>query len=359
MAEIRELRRTRPPTEVPDEVFAGSADPLARAASVVARGPGGIRAQSSHVGAPAVLLRRVLNRALFPYIAEQHDLHRALVDVVTGLDARARAAEEAERALRARIESLERQLADVAAEASGARADAARLGAELTATPYAARPEALRTRDPRGRPAIGFASAGGDASGYVGFEDVFRGPEDFIRERQRVYLEVIDGRAPVVDVGSGRGEFLDLMREAGIAATGVDLDEGMVGHARAKGHEVALGDGVAHLEGLEDESLGVVFSAQLIEHLEQGALVEFLDVAKRKLKPGGLFVAETVNPHSIQAFKAYWTDRTHEPPVFPEVAVTLCRLAGFESAWVLFPNGSGDLERDRTTSGEYAVVASA
>jgi hypothetical protein len=64
-----------------------------------------------------------------------------------------------------------------------------------------------------------------------------------------------------------------------------------------------------------------------------------------------------VNPHSLEASKAFWVDLTHQTPIFPEVAVMLCRLHGFESALVSFPNGSGELERDRREQGEYAVVA--
>jgi hypothetical protein len=64
-----------------------------------------------------------------------------------------------------------------------------------------------------------------------------------------------------------------------------------------------------------------------------------------------------VNPHSIAALKTFWVDLTHEKPVFPEVALALCRLHGFGSARVIFPNGTGDLETDRRTEGEYTVVA--
>jgi hypothetical protein len=86
-------------------------------------------------------------------------------------------------------------------------------------------------------------------------------------------------------------------------------------------------------------------------------LLRFLSLARVKLASGGLFVAETVNPHSIPALKAFWVDLTHEKPIFPEVALALCRLHGFESAGIFFPNGSGDLESDRRNQGEYAVVA--
>jgi SAM-dependent methyltransferase len=131
----------------------------------------------------------------------------------------------------------------------------------------------------------------------------------------------------------------------------------MVARCREKGHEVALGDGVAHMEGLKDGSLGLVFSAQVVEHMPPEVLKRFLAVAARKLRPGGLLVAETVNPHSVAALKAFWVDITHQHPLFPETMLALARIAGFGSAYVFHPNGVGDVERDRYTTGEYAVVA--
>jgi O-antigen chain-terminating methyltransferase len=131
----------------------------------------------------------------------------------------------------------------------------------------------------------------------------------------------------------------------------------MVARCREKGLGVEQAEAVSYLEAQPDGSLGVVFSAQVIEHLPYEELVRYFQLAERKLVPGGLFIAETVNPHSIQAFKAFWVDLTHRLPIFPEVAVTLARLHGFESAYVFFPLGTGELETDRRTQGEYAVVA--
>ena len=83
----------------------------------------------------------------------------------------------------------------------------------------------------------------------------------------------------------------------------------------------------------------------------------FLHLSLAKLAPGGQLIFETVNPHAIEAFKTFWTDLTHQRPIFPEVAVAWCWLMGFDQAYVFFPNGSGDLDNDRRSQGEYAVVA--
>jgi glycosyltransferase involved in cell wall biosynthesis/SAM-dependent methyltransferase len=200
-----------------------------------------------------------------------------------------------------------------------------------------------------------------DAAGvdtYRTFEDIFRGSEEFIRLRQEVYLELLDGHSPVLDFGCGRGEFLDLLREHDVGRMGVDSDAGMVARCREKGHtEVVLADGLRYLETLEDGTLGAIFCAQVIEHLPYHDLLSFLALARLKLCGDGILIAETVNPHSLAALKTFWVDLTHQHPIFPEVALALCRSSGFPAAFVFHPNGTGDVEQDRFTQGEYAVVA--
>lgn len=192
---------------------------------------------------------------------------------------------------------------------------------------------------------------------YLAFEDAFRLSEEIVRERQRPYLALLQGRQPVLDVGCGRGEFLELLRDAEVPASGVDLDAGMVARSRTKGLDVQQADAVAYLERVPDESLGVVFAAQVVEHLAYDHLLAFLRLSSQKLTPGGLLIAETVNPHSPGALKNFWFDMTHQHPVFPEVLLTLCRSIGFAPAYVFHPGGSGDVDRDRERMGDYALIA--
>jgi SAM-dependent methyltransferase len=255
------------------------------------------------------------------------------------------------------LERLRRTSATSAVELQAAAAAVRTLDEKLHHRIYVAAPDELMTTDPSGRPTIGYRGEGEASDIYAGFEEIFRGPEELIRDRQRVYIDLVRGHGPVLDVGCGRGEFLDLLGEAGIKSRGVDLDDGMVTRARAKGHEVELADANAYLADVPDGSLGTIFSAQLIEHLAYDELEEFLHLAHAKLRPDGLFVAETVNPYAVNALRAFWVDLTHRVPIYPEVAVVLCRLTGFAEARILFPRGSGDLEQDRRDLGEYAVVA--
>lgn len=235
----------------------------------------------------------------------------------------------------------------------------AELEERLFAVPYMSDPQLLLERDDAGRERLGFSSAGDarEVDDYRAFEAMFRGPEALIRERQQVYVPLLHGHPPVADLGCGRGEMLDLLREAGIEATGVDGDRGMVERCRAKGHDVVEADLIDWLRSRPAASLGAIFSAQVIEHLGYDALRECLTLARHRLRPGGLLIAETVNPHALEAFKTFHTDLTHQHPIFPEVALALVRQAGFARAHVLFPTGSGELRADRRTCGEYAVIA--
>ena len=246
-------------------------------------------------------------------------------------------------------------------ELGGANAEQlGRLLGELRATAHVWDPSLVSTMDDgAGGTTIGYraATAGPTASPYLDFEEIFRGPESSVRDRQRPYVERLRGRAPVVDIGCGRGELLDLCRDAGIAVLGVDIDSGMVDRCRTKGHRVEHADALEYLAGWPDHSIGAIFSAQFIEHLPHERLIRFLQLSYQKLTADGLFVAETVNPHSIQAFKAFWTDHTHERPIFPEPLLALCKLYGFAEASIFFPTGSGNFQADRWTQGDYAVVA--
>jgi SAM-dependent methyltransferase/predicted nucleic acid-binding Zn-ribbon protein len=235
--------------------------------------------------------------------------------------------------------------------------DAAFACAELTATPYLADYDAVHTLDEAGRPQLGFVGPLCACGSYASFEDTFRGSEDMIRERQRIYLSYLAGTTSVVDLGTGRGEMLDLLEEAGIYAVGVDLDRDMVKRARAKGRKVECVDALEFLERQPDGSLGAIFSAQFVEHLQPEVLMRLLRVARMKLRPGGVMITETVNPHSPRALKAFWVDLTHVHPLFPESLLLWHRLLGYIQARVLFPAGSGDLVEDLRTQGDFAIIA--
>jgi O-antigen chain-terminating methyltransferase len=179
---------------------------------------------------------------------------------------------------------------------------------------------------------------------YFAFESRMRASTEEIRRRQRAYVDDFREAAPVLDAGCGRGEFLGLLREAGIEARGVDADADMVAYARGEGLEVEQADVVAHLEGLDDRALGGVFAAQLVEHLPPPVLLRFLELAHAKLRPGGVLVAETINPLSPLALRNYFADLTHAQPLVPETLVLLARHAGFRDVETRFLNTPDPVE---------------
>jgi 2-polyprenyl-3-methyl-5-hydroxy-6-metoxy-1,4-benzoquinol methylase len=206
-------------------------------------------------------------------------------------------------------------------------------------------------RRPAGRPAPAQTAPAEPVSeppfDYFSLEMRIRGPRDDVRERQRIYVDAFKDAAPVLDVGAGRGEFLELLGEAGIESRGIELDEELVEYGRSQGLAVDHADAVSHLEGLEDGSLGGIFAAQLVEHLPPPALMRFLAAAALKLRPGGLLVAETINPLTLVALKHYFADPTHAQPLVPETLEVLARQAGFRRTELRFLNEPSERERLR------------
>ena len=154
---------------------------------------------------------------------------------------------------------------------------------------------------------------------YVGFEDRFRGSREAIRARLESYLPFFVGATDVLDVGCGRGEFLELLAGAGVRARGLDLNHEMAELCRARGLEVAEADAVGYLTTLPDASLGGIFAAQVVEHLQPAYLLRFLELAFHKVRPGGRVVLETLNPACwVAFFDSYIRDITHVWPLHPE-----------------------------------------
>ncbi len=294
-------------------------------------------------------VRRAALTAMRPYTHHQDELSAFTVRALRELDDRLDDLTLDTQAQVARLQALVH------------RSDAA-IAKELTllvegmrARPASTHP-AISQTDERGHRVLRFDGASSDAATYRGFEDIFRGDERAVREQQLAYLPHYAGAEWVLDLGCGRGEFMDALVAREIGARGADMDESMVARCAEKGLDVQLADAATYLRGLDDASVPGMFAAQVVEHLDAGQLTELLALMQRKLAPGGVAVMETVNPHNPAAMKAFWTDTTHHHPLFPEVLLALCRLAGFESGEVRFPAETGDFDADVYVNRDYAVV---
>jgi SAM-dependent methyltransferase len=280
------------------------------------------------------VLRRLMRFYVEPFAADQRAYNDAALKLVDELF------EEVDLAY-GRLDRAERELAE--------RREDARRVAELEErlTRVERRPAGAAPATVAAQPA---AAALPD---YFAFEARMRGRSEEIRERQRAYVEDFREAAPVLDVGCGRGELVGLLREAGIEARGVDADADMVAFARGEGLPVEQADLLAYLEGLDDGSIGGVFAGQVVEHLPPPALVRLFQLAAAKLRPGGLLVAETINPLSPLALRHYFADLTHAQPLVPETLELLARQVGFVDTEIQFLNEPAD----RLTEPDDPVIA--
>jgi SAM-dependent methyltransferase len=172
---------------------------------------------------------------------------------------------------------------------------------------------------------------------YFLFEERYRGDETDIRDRQKEYVEYFRGRENVVDIGCGRGEFLELLRSHSINARGVELGTDQYLLCREKGLDVVQQDLFAFLESVPDGSLGGLFSAQVIEHLSASDQLRYVALAHRKTQPGSPVIFETINPECAYALlHNFFLDPTHVRPVHPETLKFAMESANFKDVKLRF-----------------------
>jgi len=171
---------------------------------------------------------------------------------------------------------------------------------------------------------------------YAAFEDRFRGPQAEIRQRLEPYLKFVGdvgagtSGAPVLDLGCGRGEWLDMLRGQALVASGVDLNGLFVAECEDKGLDVEYIDALSKLRSLPDASLGMVTLFHLAEHLPFRILIDLIDEVHRVLVPGGGLIMETPNPeNALVAQWAFYMDPTHRNPLPPVMLRWMVQARGF------------------------------
>ena len=156
---------------------------------------------------------------------------------------------------------------------------------------------------------------------YVALEEAFRGSTEVIKERAREYLDdvlALSRRGPVVDLGCGRGEWLEVLKESGVDAYGIDLNPQFVEGCVARGLDVRLADAFPHLAEVPERSLAAVTAFHVAEHMPIEALVELIDLSIRALRPGGLLILETPNPDSlVVGASTFYIDPNSPAPTEP------------------------------------------
>jgi O-antigen chain-terminating methyltransferase len=164
---------------------------------------------------------------------------------------------------------------------------------------------------------------------YFLFEERFRGSREVIKQRQLAFLPYFENCSHVLDIGCGRGEFLEILRDHNISGIGVDVNADMVSYCRSHQLDVQQADAIAYLEKLEDKSLDGIFIDHVVEHLEPEYLIRLLALCYQKLKFGYYLVVETVNPLSFVSFVNFYIDLTHKRPIHPETLQFLISAAEF------------------------------
>ncbi|MEO8259445.1 MAG: class I SAM-dependent methyltransferase [Acidobacteriota bacterium] len=191
-----------------------------------------------------------------------------------------------------------------------------------------------------------------DSLTYVGFEDRFRGSQDEIRTRVEDYLPILASASDVLDVGCGRGELLDLLRQHGVRARGVDVNDAMVELCRARGLEVDRDEALRYLERQPDGSIGGLIAIQVVEHFAPAYLLRVLETAHHKMRPGAPLVLETINPACWMAFfECYLRDVTHRQALHPDTLRYLVQTSGFTNVDVQFRSPISEADRLARISG--------
>lgn len=262
-----------------------------------------------HLGTLSVNLE-LLKGEFREILATVEDLGRAIAP-----DAGLAAATERMSELRESVRALEQQVRT--------------LRSASPTSPVAAAPGAPTPTQPGAPPATA-TTPGFD---YTGFERRFRGsPEEILDTLRERYFDDLAEAGSVLDVGCGRGELVTALAEMGLETSGVDSDPDMVAEARRLGARVELGDALAHLRSLPEASLGAVVAIQVVEHLPFARVVELVELVRSRLRPGGLFVAETPNPASLVVLgNSFILDPTHERPLHPSLLGFLCESTGYRS----------------------------
>jgi len=294
------------------------------------------------------VVRRLLRWYINPIVEQQNAYNAAVTAVledqtmeVERLKAAFKEIEQLEAALKQEIEQIKAALEQVEQGTQTTQVRLQRLerayraSATVATVPNTARPDFLLASD-------------GPWLDYFRLELQLRPPQ-LLRKRQADYLKYFEGRQNVLDIGCGRGEFVEMLLQKGISARGIDLDRDAVAYAKERGLPVDLAEAMAYLQDLPDESLGGVFASQVIEHLKPRQLQRLLELCHDKLVAEAPIVLETLNPACLVALANWFViDPTHVWPVHSETLKFMLENAGFWKISIEFVSPVPPEQRLRT-----------
>lgn len=294
------------------------------------------------------LIKKVIRKSVYwyvnPVVAQLHSLHgavaraaREIADQMKMIGDRVDLLEKEN--LDSRLRSLEGERFD---ERIGRLERAWRERPGEPAASAAGIEPAVRTARPVGRDLVGAGSVPalpGFHFDYYWFESIHRGDRALIKRRQQPYLEYFQGCRNVLDLGCGRGEFLELMAEKGIGGYGIDIEDDAIRYCVDTGLRAEQSEAIEHLASLQDESLDGVFVSQVVEHMSPREIIELVGLAFAKMRKGGYIVIETPNPQCLLIFASFfYADISHVQPIHPETIRFLLLSAGFSDVEIKLTN---------------------
>ena len=199
---------------------------------------------------------------------------------------------------------------------------------------------------------------------YKAFEDQHRGSRELIKSRLSVYLpfikkvQEVHPNATALDLGCGRGEWLELLQDNQLSASGIDQDDGMLSACRSRGLNVQTGDAIAHLKSLPNDSLSIVSGFHIAEHLSLDDLQTLIKEALRILKPAGLLILEAPNTENlVVGTSSFYLDPTHQRPLPSALLSFLASHLGFARVKTLGVQESIPLREEQGSTSLFAVLS--
>jgi len=165
---------------------------------------------------------------------------------------------------------------------------------------------------------------------YSKFAEKFSADSQTVKNIYSQYIQYFTGCESVLDIGCGKGYFLELLKDNGINGVGIDSDPELINICSLKGFRAETNDAINYLKNVDDNSVSGIFMGHVIEHLPVNLKIEFLQLCLTKLKNKGILILETPNVSSVYVMhNLYYLDPTHEKPLLPEALKHLTAVTGF------------------------------